>query len=568
MPTFSVWQKIKHGLHSRLILIMLLPLHFSVLMLIQTHNSPLMRALFVSHVGLFLLWQPVWNQNTRLNWLDSLKIIGGSLIAAWFLNAGLLIIWLAILIPMIAGLLFSLQTRTQRLLQVTVILYLLLVVFAILLPYSLQLNQTSYLVFLQYGMTGFFSILWFFPYTTKINKTEQNPIDFILGMLFFLLLGLILLGSLATYKTVTDNYYIALSLCTAGVASILLVFSWLWNPVAGFSGLSAILSGYALNFGTPFERWTGKLAQLAAQTHSAEVFLEQAAQDLNQIPWIQGGRWHADHVNGVFGHPQGKHVSFYHPALQLTIFTHSALTPALRMQFNLLTQLLGEFYLAKQREITLQDQAYIQAIYETGARLTHDVKNILQALKGLCSAAEYDDDPSALIMLIQRQLPQIAQRLELTLDKLKTPERQSMRLITATDWWDMIQQRYPQKCITFIQNISQEEEMEENIPQELFDTVLDNLLQNALEKQQLEPNLEIIVRIEYQQNIQFFVSDTGTGIPETIQNKLFKQAVQSSKGMGVGLYQQAQQAQQYGYVLSLVSAKLGNVCFRLQKTTQ
>ena len=55
-------------------------------------------------------------------------------------------------------------------------------------------------------------------------------------------------------------------------------------------------------------------------------------------------------------------------ALGLWLFL-SLLWPAL-------AQVLGEFYFAKLREERLREQSYVQAVHETGARLTHDVKNL------------------------------------------------------------------------------------------------------------------------------------------------------------------------------------------------
>jgi hypothetical protein len=86
----------------------------------------------------------------------------------------------------------------------------------------------------------------------------------------------------------------------------------------------------------------------------------------------------------------------------------------------LLGQLLGEFYAAKLREQTLRQASYLQAVHETGAALTHDVKNLLQSLNVLCSVAAQDDSPQ-LQALIRRQLPAITQRLQATLDKLQRP---------------------------------------------------------------------------------------------------------------------------------------------------
>ena len=39
--------------------------------------------------------------------------------------------------------------------------------------------------------------------------------------------------------------------------------------------------------------------------------------------------------------------------------------------------MVGEFYENKRRETVLRRNAYLQAVHETGARMTHDIKNLL-----------------------------------------------------------------------------------------------------------------------------------------------------------------------------------------------
>ena len=89
---------------------------------------------------------------------------------------------------------------------------------------------------------------------------------------------------------------------------------------------------------------------------------------------------------------------FSHGSLTLAIYSQQPLSPALIWQFNLLVQLLNEFYVAQLRERELQQLSYLQAIHETGARLTHDVKNLLQSLNALCiAAASEGETPSAAV---------------------------------------------------------------------------------------------------------------------------------------------------------------------------
>ena len=87
---------------------------------------------------------------------------------------------------------------------------------------------------------------------------------------------------------------------------------------------------------------------------------------------------------------------------------------------RLLTQVVGEFYEGKRREAMLRRNAYLQAVHETGARLTHDMKNLLQSLYTLTSMAPRGED-DAYGALLQRQLPQLTKRLQGTLDKLRSP---------------------------------------------------------------------------------------------------------------------------------------------------
>ena len=54
-------------------------------------------------------------------------------------------------------------------------------------------------------------------------------------------------------------------------------------------------------------------------------------------------------------------------------------------------------------------------------------------------------------------------------------------------------------------------------------------------------------------------------MPKLVATRLFSVPVPSRTGLGIGLYQAAQQAAQAGYSLTLVSNEAGNVCFELRK---
>ena len=130
---------------------------------------------------------------------------------------------------------------------------------------------------------------------------------------------------------------------------------------------------------------------------------------------------------------------------------------------------------------------------ETGARMTHDIKNLLQSLNVLCSAIERDaeDQPGELVALLRRQLPVVTQRLQQTLDKLQKPQTDSGRFEQAKSWWDRFQKTYRDRGVDFFTG---EITAGVPLPKELFDSAGDNLIQNALRKRKLDEAVAIQVR--------------------------------------------------------------------------
>lgn len=172
--------------------------------------------------------------------------------------------------------------------------------------------------------------------------------------------------------------------------------------------------------------------------------------------------------------------------------------------FHLLVKLSNEYYIAKkQRARELQQMSYQRAVHETGACLTHDVKNLLQSLNNLCFMAQEpgDMDGVRLNQLLQQQLPQITQRLQRALEKLQVPQALyggasgapsgetstgKAGLVLAEVWWGALKQRYAHDNILFSPVVF---DKTARLPSVLFDSVADNLLQNALFKQQHEDGL-------------------------------------------------------------------------------
>jgi signal transduction histidine kinase len=525
-------------------------------------------AALLVHLGLFLLWQPMWRSGRRLSLIHvSLVLLGGSALLLFWYSWWTATLWLGILVGLIGGDVVGMTERRQRLGHLLALLYLLSILLLWVVPHLFGESQVNavMLLMVRYGLV-------LVPLLVAVSGARQKTkpvyaVDFFYSLMLFLLVVVLVLGSFALKVISQSNYPMALAQTLMGIAGVLFVLSWLWNPHGGFAGVGQLMSRYLLSVGLPFERWLRNLAVLAEQERNAASFLRLALEDIAALPWVAGGRWQAPAGGGEFGATSKHLVEFTFHQVHLVLYTRWALSPALILHVKLLTQLLGHFYEAKQREQEQKYNAYTQAIYETGARLTHDVKNLLQSMKTLCAAVESSDasQAQALQALMQRQLPQIVQRLQLTLDKLKSPNvnaAESIERISARSWWEALQQRYAGEALEFAAyGMTKGSHM--HLPGELFDSVADNLLQNALEKRKVERELAIRVGFSCEGGGRLTVCDNGSVLEDDLAGRILTAPVQSDNGLGVGLYQAQRLASQAGYQLALTSNQAGRVCFEL-----
>jgi signal transduction histidine kinase len=162
---------------------------------------------------------------------------------------------------------------------------------------------------------------------------------------------------------------------------------------------------------------------------------------------------------------------------------------------------------------------------------------------------------------MRRQLPQIAQRLERTLEKLARPQLRTMTMVDAGHWWQSLQRRAAQDGVHFS---SQGVLDGVALPQELFDSAADNLLQNALVKRQLDAAVAVRIELSALDGVRLSVMDSGAAIEPALAERLLAEPVESRNGLGVGLYQVAQLAIEHGHDLQLSSNQAGAVQFTLK----
>ena len=544
---------------GRWLALMLLALHAAVVL---DTEAAVTRAFLLAHYGLFLLWQPLVRSEARIEPRLALPVFAMAALLVLADSTWVMALWLAILAGLVGAVATSQNERGPRLAYLLALAYLLSLLLAWVLPQSL--GDTSLPEGLQaavrYGLPLLPLAILFLPATRQ--RGASSTLDFIYGLMLSLLVMVVALGAFAVVAVAKVSYAWALVQTLLGMAALLLALSWLWNPRAGFAGLGQATSRYLLSVGLPFEGWAQRLATLAERERDPESFVREALADLHELTWIRGGRWQAARGEGTFGEPAEHALVHSFHGLTLTWQAPRPLTPALALHVRLLSQLLGYFYASKVREQTLREQAYSQAIHDTGARLTHDVKNILQSMKTLIAAADTStpEDGERLQALMQRQLPQLAARLSQTVDKLKQPAEMDVVQIPAQAWWAALQTRYEHDDVQFFAEALDDTPL----PQDLFDSVADNLLTNALRKRQREPGIAVEVRLALHSLVSLAVTDSGAPAPEHVARNLFLSPVASDFGLGVGLYQAARQAARVGYRLELPDNQAGRVSFRLQ----
>ena len=540
--------------------LMLLALHAAV---VVDADGAITRAFLLAHYGLFLLWQPLIRSETRIEPRLALPVFAMAALLVLVDSTWVMALWLAILAGLVGAAAAGQNERGPRLAYLLALSYLLALLLGWVLPQTLGGNALPEVIdtSVRYGLPLLPLAIMFLPGARQ--RGSSSTLDFVYGLMLSLLVVVLSLGVFAVVAVSQASYAWALMQTLLGMAALLLALSLLWNPRAGFAGLGQVTSRYLLSVGLPFEAWARRLATLAERERDPESFVRDALSDLRELPWIRGGHWKAARGEGNFGESGAHEIVHQFHGLTLAWQSARPLTPALALHVHLLSQLLGYFYAAKVREQTLREQAYSQAIHDTGARLTHDVKNILQSMKTLLAAADVStpEDSERLLALMKRQLPQLANRLSQTVDKLKQPAEMDVERVAARDWWAALRTRYEHDDVRFL---VEEEPDGTLLPQDLFDSVADNLLANALRKRQSEPGVAVEARLKLHPLPSLTVTDSGSPAPEHVARNLFLSPVASDFGLGVGLYQAARQAARLGYGLDLTDNQRGCVSIQLQ----
>lgn len=555
-----------HRRYDHLVLAgMLYALHFA---LRAGPGNGIALALMTVHLGLFFLWQPLWQRDRRLDPPAILRVV---LFATIFIAAfswALASFWLILLCGLVAG--RTIGSRAERIGYMLVLAYL---VSELLVTCTAQLFRVTTVAPEVFEL--FRLLLPLVPLPLLLLRPDDTrpgtelPIDFFRGVNFALMTALLAVSSvLVSYRFAID-YAIALCIALLVMAGFLLLTSWLLLP-GGFGNLLHLWERSLLNVGTPFEQRLARLAQITTVATDPEAFLDAAIEQLREAPAVVGAEWRSGARGNRSGSESRYKFDFDDAELSLSLYTRRSVGPMLLLHYKLLLQLVAHFHAAIQRARDRAQRAHLQAIHETGARLTHDIKNLLQTLQTLTSelarlpetpANDGDRDrQNRGQQLLRRQLPLIVERLRLALGKLQDPVTHTSGSGSLRDWWQALCGRYAGRGIRFVDQIA----LEREVPIECLDSVVENLIDNALHKARLEPSITIGVHlIADEDSLRIEVLDDGSVIDPELASQLGRQVVASANGLGIGLYQATRFAAHCGYALSLARNLPGEVCFVL-----
>lgn len=543
------------------VLAMLLALHAA---LVSAPGSEFQRVWLLVHFGLFLLWQPFIAAERELELFSGMMLLVIVVVTIYFLAGWMIVAWLLILLGILGGRVFTVHAARRNRFYLVAFAYVLAILLLRAVPALLLESGAIPEPAAQIGFAALplmLLALAVLPFDSREGESG-HVFDFFYAVLVFQLGVVLVLGSIAFMRFTGDRYFASVALTVFGFGVGLFVLAVLWNPLRGFGGLRTYFSRYLLSVGMPFELWMRRIAELAQTEPDSRRFLEQSLGEIVSFPWIRGARWKSPDGEGAFGADTAHASHFSNHDLEIVFHTEISLSPALLLHMRLLAQVVGEFYEGKRRENALRHIAYLQAVHETGARLTHDVKNLLQSLYALTSIA-VPESAAGYTGLMQRQLPQLTKRLHATLEKLRAPEVPTRDLpVAARVWWADLERRLDGSGI----ELNAALDCEAEIPGALFDSFVENALDNARAKRGREPAIAISIDFACtRERLELSIRDTGSPVPEAVVRKLFREPIERGGGLGIGLYHAERHAQQAGYGVALVENRAGRVCFSLAR---
>ncbi len=535
--------------------------------------------LFFAHLGAFLLWQPVVAADRRMSPREVLLVAGGALGVTLVLNPWIMLLWSAFVTALVGGRVFDFSHRNERWLHLGALGFLMTFLFTLvlpdLLPEPVRQEMTGALTRTWMEMALAACLVLLLAEAARLARAEHEATRFP-GMydpvhsVWLLLLLLVVSFSGIVLMTLGGRGYLAsIGIALVSVGALLITAHLMLRGTdenERHGSVMMLFSRYLLSYAIPYDQWLERLARLSRDESDADRFFAGAMRAVGELIPMSGAAWNGAIRSGGIGDATGAYqerFEFQIPddpgaKVEVRIFTGRAMSAAMAWHARLLVQVALQFHTAKSREERLGSRQYMRAVHETGARLTHDVKNLLQSLDGLIAASASLPEDRQVRQLVARQLPEISRRLTQTLAKLRQPAAALGEPMDWRQWWQGMRLQYEPQGVRF--DASGSGTMD--IPADAFASALDNFLQNALQKRKSQPALGIRAEISVDESTATLaVEDDGEVVDDQVARKLFENPVTSRNGLGIGLYQANQLAKACGVKLGLVRNEPGKVRF-------
>ena len=523
-------------------------------------NRLLQFALTIILYGLFLLWQPLWSKDTRVNWQPVAPVAIAFLYMAYSFPNESLVFFALILSGLIGSRLLS-QTAFRSFDLLALLIITLEMAVGLIPDTFAQIELPSLFTYYMQTLILVPVLLFFFAPNPDHQAQGRSQVDLMHGLLAATLLFIVLLGGIVINLLYGVEYIDGLLLTVFIVATLTIGISWFWNPGVGYSGIGVLWNRYAMTIGGPFETWINTLTTLIEERYlSPTEYLEAACERLVENDWLNAIQWRFESHTVGAGEKTGTRLEHeLDEKLTVVLYFKSNPGAALEQHTILLIRMAYQFYLAKLNQEKMRVQEHFATIHHTGARLTHDIKNILQSIKTSIEILDMDRKSEQSQHLLQVNLQQIGSRLESTLNKLRTPRLDTfVQLVSCSKW---IEQMRKQHEANEKVRIYGDVENDIALPVDLFDSVAENLITNAMKKTSTSfIELRLMCSSEI---ILLSVCDDGDALAAEIEKNLFAQPVSSGTGMGIGLYQASIMAHAFSYELELSQNEKGRVCFNL-----
>ncbi len=514
------------------------------------------KACFLVHTGGLLMWSPLFKKHTTLTALQTVILLFTIIAFTVLLNWWLFAIWSAVFGGLLSGRVIT--HRTTRWKYGAALIWLISNTFLIILPNILFQTSTTSTTQDIYFILSFCSIL---ALTALPPYTSSNAyIDLFHTLTTVIILILLMLSTIVAYTYMGHIYNKAIAFSLGCICFSIFLLTALWNPYNNLWGLKLFWEKYLLNVNTSFEEWVTNLSKVYSNPKvDAKTFIQQTLDYFVKIPGISGAKFSHNNKHYTLGKEKKPQFSIIEYQTEITVYSNKTLSPALKLHLKQLLHIALIMYKTKQDGQTIEQQKKMREIHEMGAKLTHDIKNILQSIRVMTGLLDMNPQTD-IHTLLKENMTVLANRLEKTLKKFDHTKRNEYETQHLKDWWESFKKLNWGRDIIF----SEDFQSNPTIQADVLSDIIDNLLENARFKRIETPSIDIKLHCKTINNHFYLeICDSGKKIPDTIAESLFKTPVNSEKGYGIGLLQSYKLALQSGYKLLLTKNEDHQVAFRI-----